>query len=111
MKLLLLVLLLLILSSSSLKILSSFSKKIIKNVGISFISLSILTNSYSNNANAGLPFFSSQEQNMIDDIGSYQKPVSELLDDLRPTQQPNVYINHLSSIILIIIIVMIIQYQ
>jgi hypothetical protein len=97
MKLLLLaLLLLLILSISSLKISSSsssnISKKIVKNLGITFISLSILTNSYNNNANAGLPFFSSQEQNMIDDIEQYQKPVSDLLDDLRPTQKPNVII-------------------
>ena len=90
MKLLLLaLLLLLILSISSLKISSSsssnISKKIVKNLRITFISLSILTNSYNNNAYAGLPFFSSQEQNMIDDIEQYQKPVSDLLDDLRPT--------------------------
>jgi hypothetical protein len=90
--LIVLVLSLLISSSSSLKLsLSSLkSNKIFKTIGASLVSLSILTSS-SSNANAGLPFFTSAEQSMIDDIELYQKPVAELLDDLKPTNIPNAW--------------------
>ena len=38
-------------------------------------------------ANAG--FFSTQEQDQIDEISKFQKPIAELLDQLRPTNTPN----------------------
>lgn len=38
-------------------------------------------------ANAGL--FSSQEQDQLDEIAKFQKPIAELLDQLRPTNTPN----------------------
>eukprot|EP01036_Dinobryon_divergens_P029709 gene29709-38840_t len=38
-------------------------------------------------ANAG--FFSTQEQDQIDEISKFQKPIAELLDQLRPTSTPN----------------------
>lgn len=38
-------------------------------------------------ANAG--FFSSQEQDQIDEICKFQKPIAELLDQLRPSNIPN----------------------
>ena len=34
-------------------------------------------------------FFSSREQDLIDELSKYQKPVAELLDQLRPTNTPN----------------------
>jgi len=40
-------------------------------------------------ARAGLPFFASEEQGMVDSIAAYQKPVFELLDQLRPSNVPS----------------------
>lgn len=49
---------------------------------VGLMSLLLPLNSY-----AG--FFSSKEQDSIDEISKYQKPISELLDQLRPTMVPN----------------------
>lgn len=40
-------------------------------------------------AHAGFALFQSAEQNKLDEISSFQKPVDELLSSLRPTMQPN----------------------
>lgn len=61
------------------------SKDVAKTVSAASAFFSVFA--LSRSANAG--FFQSDEQDAIDNLSSYQKPVFELLDQLRPSLVPN----------------------
>ena len=71
------------LNSTPIKITTNISKFI----AISTLSLSILLGSSASIVHAGL--FDSAEQSIVNDISNYQKPIFELLDQLKPITTAN----------------------
>lgn len=62
------------------------SRPLQKNI-LRFCASLFVSASFSASAEAG--WFSSPQQDLVDQVASYQKPVAELLDQLRPTDIPN----------------------